>query len=306
MSFLERAIKNGISKGISNAVGNAVKQAVEPKATAYANKVADELDQAAQNVSQQTNEAAQQTARATGGLEGAFANLQQSMENYATQAAKNMKICPKCQTPSSADKTFCPNCGAASTVSSANIEYHARILAQKFVARQLINYASTIEGKAFDESSDIDELMQEAEGSLFELSQKNMRQDYTQIAPVVLQAKDLLLKASQHEGGLTGVPTGYYKLESTAAHLPNNKSTFIVTIAWKSSDGATIERFQLGIDYKTSYTSGGPTLWSRTYTNSSWREWRAMTWTSGTNDDTLNEKIADLESRLAALEGGNA
>lgn len=112
---------------------------------------------------------------------------------------------------------------SASTVSSANIEYHARILAQKFVARQLINYASTIEGKAFDESSDIDELMQEAEGSLFELSQKNMRQDYTQIAPVVLQAKDLLLKASQHEGGLTGVPTGYYKLDD-------------ITSGWQASD----------------------------------------------------------------------
>lgn len=95
MSFLERAIKNGISKGISNAVGNALKQAVEPKATAYANKVADELDQAAQNVSQQTNEAAQQTARTTGGLEGAFANLQQSMENYATQAAKNAAVLSK-------------------------------------------------------------------------------------------------------------------------------------------------------------------------------------------------------------------
>ena len=111
MSFLEKAIKNGISKGISNAVGNAVKQAVEPKATEYANKVAGELNQAAQSVTQQTQETAQQAAKATSGLEGAFANLQQSMENYATQAAKNMKICPKCQTPSPADKTFCPNCG---------------------------------------------------------------------------------------------------------------------------------------------------------------------------------------------------
>ena len=111
MGFLDRAIKNGISKGISNAVGNAVKQAVEPKATEYANKVAGELDQATQNISQQTQETAQQAAKATSGLEGAFANLQQSMENYATQAAKNMKICPKCQTPSPADKTFCPNCG---------------------------------------------------------------------------------------------------------------------------------------------------------------------------------------------------
>ena len=112
MGFLDRAIKNGISKGISNAVGNAVKQVVEPKVTEYANKAAGELNQAAQSVTQQTQETAQQAAKATSGLEGAFANLQQSMENYATQAAKNMKICPKCQTPSPADKTFCPNCGA--------------------------------------------------------------------------------------------------------------------------------------------------------------------------------------------------
>ena len=110
MGLLERAIKNGISKGISDAVGNAVEKAVEPKATAYANKVAGELDRAAQNVSQQTQET-QQATKGTGGLEGAFANLQQSMENYATQAAKNTKVCPKCQTPSPADKDFCPNCG---------------------------------------------------------------------------------------------------------------------------------------------------------------------------------------------------
>ena len=116
---------------------------------------------------------------------------------------------------------------------------------------------------------------------------------------------DLAVYAKTETDANQCLRTGYYKLESTAAHLPNGKTTFIVTIAWKSTDNV-IERFQIGIDYKTSYTSGGPTLWSRTYTNSSWREWRPMTWASGTNDDTLNEKIADLESRLAALEGGNA
>ena len=72
--------------------------------------------------------------------------------------------------------------------SSANIEYHAKILAQKFLARQLISFASVIETKAFDDTVDVDELMQEAEGSLFELSQKNMRQDYTHVEPVVAQA----------------------------------------------------------------------------------------------------------------------
>ena len=107
--------------------------------------------------------------------------------------------------------------------SSANVEYHARILAQKYTARQLISYASDIEGRAFDESSDIDELMQSAEGQLFELSQKNMKQDYTQVAPVVLQAKELLLKASQNDGGMTGVPTGYNKLDD-------------ITSGWQASD----------------------------------------------------------------------
>ena len=79
--------------------------------------------------------------------------------------------------------------------SSAHIEYHAHILAQKFLARQLISFASVIETKAFDETIDVDELMQEAEGSLFELSQKNMRQDYTQIEPVVKRTIEILQKS---------------------------------------------------------------------------------------------------------------
>ena len=54
--------------------------------------------------------------------------------------------------------------------SSANIEYHARIIAQKSLARQLISFAGNIETKAFDETIDVDDLMQEAEGSLFELA----------------------------------------------------------------------------------------------------------------------------------------
>lgn len=112
MSFLKRAIEKGISKGISNAVGNAVKQAVEPKATEYANSVANELDQAAQNAAQEKQELIKNSEKTSGELESALANLQQSMENYATKAAKNMKICPKCQNPATADKKFCPTCGA--------------------------------------------------------------------------------------------------------------------------------------------------------------------------------------------------
>ncbi len=107
--------------------------------------------------------------------------------------------------------------------SSANIEYHARIIAQKFIARQLIQFASGIETKAFDDTTDIDELMQEAEGSLFELSQRNMKKDYTQIDPVIKNAIDVIQKASANKDGLTGVPTGYHKLDD-------------ITSGWQASD----------------------------------------------------------------------
>ena len=107
--------------------------------------------------------------------------------------------------------------------SSANIEYHARIIAQKSLARQIISFASVIETKAFDETVDVDELMQEAEGSLFELSQRNMKKDYTQIDPVIKNAFEVIQKASQNKDGLTGVPTGYTKLDD-------------ITSGWQASD----------------------------------------------------------------------
>ena len=122
--------------------------------------------------------------------------------------------------------------------SSAHIEYHGRILALKFLARQLIQFASMIETEAFDETIDVDELMQRAEGSLFELSQKNMAQEYTQIDPIVKQAHELLLKAApnQESGGLTGISTGFTQLDKiTAGWQPSD----LVIIAGRPAMGKT-------------------------------------------------------------------
>ncbi len=112
---------------------------------------------------------------------------------------------------------------SSKVASSAHVEYHARVIAQKFLARQLISYSSNIETKAFDETIDVDELMQEAEGALFELSQKNMKKDYTQVDPVIKAAMDVINKAAANTDGLTGVPTGYHKLDD-------------ITSGWQSSD----------------------------------------------------------------------
>ena len=136
--------------------------------------------------------------------------------------------------------------------SSAHIEYHAKILAQKYLARQLISFASVIETKAFDETVDVDELMQEAEGSLFELSQKNMRQDYTQIDPEKKQAVEILQKAAANKGGLTGIPTGYAKLDDYTSGWQRSD---LVIIAGRPAMGKTSFALSLAkniaVDYDT-------------------------------------------------------
>ncbi len=119
--------------------------------------------------------------------------------------------------------------------SSAHIEYHAHILQQKFLARQLIQFASMIETAAFDETVDVDDLMQTAEGKLFELSQKNMSQDYQQIDPIVAEASEILHRASNTKG-LTGVPSGYTELDRiTAGWQPSD----LVIIAGRPAMGKT-------------------------------------------------------------------
>ncbi|MDO4566115.1 MAG: zinc ribbon domain-containing protein [Oscillospiraceae bacterium] len=116
MGLLEKAIR----KGVGDAIGKAVQQVVEPKAAELADKAAEHIDKAAESVSQQIDQATesvaqqtQETAETASGLGGAFASLQRSLEGYATEAAKNIKICPGCGEPAAADKKFCPSCGEA-------------------------------------------------------------------------------------------------------------------------------------------------------------------------------------------------
>ena len=107
--------------------------------------------------------------------------------------------------------------------SSAHIVYHARIIAQKALARQLITYTSNIQTKAFDPTQDVDELMQEAEGGLFSLSQQSLKKDYTQIDPVINDAYSMLKTAASRSDGLSGISTGFKDLDK-------------MTSGWQASD----------------------------------------------------------------------
>lgn len=96
---------------------------------------------------------------------------------------------------------------------SANIEYHANVVAEKYLSRQMIQYVNEIGKKSFDETYDIRDVMQEAESILLELTQKNMKKEYSALGPVVERAVKAVEEAYANKGGLTGIPSGFYKLD---------------------------------------------------------------------------------------------
>lgn len=141
--------------------------------------------------------------------------------------------------------------------SSANVAYHATVLANKHLARELIHFATEIESKAYDAESDVDALMQQAEGKLFEISQRNMKRDYQQIDPLVSQAIYKIQEASKKEG-MSGVPTGFNDLDKItsgwqlsdliiiAARPAMGKTAFVLSMAKNMADlGNPVALFSL-------------------------------------------------------------
>lgn len=139
----------------------------------------------------------------------------------------------------------------AKVSSAAHLEYHARIIVQKFLARELIRISSEIQTKAFDDKMDVDELMQEAEGMLFAVSQSTLKKDVTQINPVIEEARNRMIAASQKQGA-SGVATGFHRLDKITSGW--QKSDLII-IAARPAMGKTAFVLSMaknmGVDYNT-------------------------------------------------------
>lgn len=134
--------------------------------------------------------------------------------------------------------------------SAAHIEFHARIIAQKYLARELISFSSNITNKAFDETSDVDDLMQEAESKLFEISQRNVKKDVTQINPVIEEALHLLEIATNREDGLSGLQTGFTDLDKITSGWQNSD---LVIIAARPAMGKTAFVLSMAKNMAVSY-----------------------------------------------------
>ena len=119
---------------------------------------------------------------------------------------------------------------------SANIGYHANIIAEKYLSRQLISYTSVIGTKAFDETYDVNEVMQEAQSILFEIANKNMKKDYTSVDPLIAEATKIMQASAGKDGGVTGISTGYYRLDDVTSGWQNSD---LVIIAGRPAMGKT-------------------------------------------------------------------
>ncbi|MGB2274694.1 MAG: replicative DNA helicase, partial [Schleiferiaceae bacterium] len=106
--------------------------------------------------------------------------------------------------------------------SAAHIEYHARIILQKHIQRELVRISSEIIESAFDETTDVLELLDNAEQKLFEVAQGNLKRNYESAEVLIRQAIDKIENISKQEG-LSGIPSGFSELDR-------------VTSGWQPSD----------------------------------------------------------------------
>jgi replicative DNA helicase len=113
--------------------------------------------------------------------------------------------------------------------SAANIEYHARIIAQKYVQRELIATSTKIIRDAYEDTTDVFELLDDAEQGLFAIAQQNMSRGFESMSSLAAKAQKQMEELRKKEDGLTGVPTGFTDLDRLTSGL--QRSDLIILAA---------------------------------------------------------------------------
>lgn len=107
--------------------------------------------------------------------------------------------------------------------SAANIEYHARIIVQKYIQRELIRISTQTISDAFADKLDVLDMLDKAEQELFDITDKNLNTGYQKLSGLLTQVASKIEELSKKEQGMTGVPTGFNELDK-------------LTSGWQPSD----------------------------------------------------------------------
>lgn len=132
--------------------------------------------------------------------------------------------------------------------SAANVEYHARIIAEKSLLRKMIETMTTVVGEAYEPGADAFELLDEAESKIFQISDNQLRKAASPINEVVKDTLEQLESIHGQEGGITGVPSGFRKLDDlTSGWQPSD----LIIIAARPSMGKTAFSLACGLNAAT-------------------------------------------------------
>jgi replicative DNA helicase len=124
----------------------------------------------------------------------------------------------------------------AKVVSAANVDYHARIVAQKYIQRELIRVSTEIQTRSFDDTYDVTELLDYSENALFQIAEGNIKREVAPINVVIKEAIREIEEAGKREDALVGTPSGFTKLDRLTSGWQKSE---LVIIAARPSMGKT-------------------------------------------------------------------
>lgn len=97
--------------------------------------------------------------------------------------------------------------------STAHLEYHSRIIAQKYIQRELIRVGADIQTRGFQEAEDVSDMLDQAEQDLFQIAEGNIKKEVSRIDSVLRVAIQGIEDAANQPDGLSGVPSGFTELD---------------------------------------------------------------------------------------------
>lgn len=121
-------------------------------------------------------------------------------------------------------------------ISAANIEYHARILIEKYIQRKLIEISNNIITEAYDATSDAFDTLNEAENALFQINEQNLRRSFRSMPSVLQVVREQIETAYKNQGEYTGVVSGFYQLDQLTGGL---QPSDLIIIAARPGMGKT-------------------------------------------------------------------
>jgi replicative DNA helicase len=120
--------------------------------------------------------------------------------------------------------------------SSANVEYHAKIVLEKALLRNLINASTEVTSRAFNDTEDALDLLDNAEQMIFQISEKRMKRTFVSMRDAVFTTMEMLESIHGKHSGVTGVPSGFSALDNlTGGFQPSD----LVIVAGRPSMGKT-------------------------------------------------------------------